>query len=305
MFCSIMFLGCESPEISDESSVTEQFKKIETKYQEGSTKNENTQTKENRWIASKELTERVKRETAALYATNVKRYSSARTIFNGYDVGVIPEGASCPLWSEFIRFFMDNEDESPSTTGAYWVGAWLVNDSHRNTHAIFCRVDGRLLPENARYSVLALGNQRADAFEGTSEMYIDNEDGSNANYSEGDIYPNISTSNTILYIHSSIENVTATPSAFPDFGFRYAVFSGSISNPIAYGYAITDDQNGGNVNHISYESGQTGIAYQNYYNGELLYCSVPGITSYRNWGIPATGMSQERSGTEFLFSVVK
>lgn len=304
LLAAFVFVGCEKPESVGEPSVTEQFEKIETKYREGDVRIENVAGEKKRSVASKETLERIKRETAELRAANEKRYSSKRTIFGGYDVGVIPETPWCPAWSEYVHFYLDNENSSPATTGGGWVGAWIANDPVRNTHMVYCRVDGRLFPDNVRYSVLALGNQRADAFEGTSEMYIDSEDGSNSSYSEGDIYPNIVTNNTILYLHTSNDPGTSiTSTTFPDFQFRYAVF-GTLQGGITYGWVATDDEDSNNANKIDPYSGQS-VSYYVLSGGSpitLLSSHTEGVHSYRDQTIPGT---TETSGSRFDFVVVR
>ncbi len=106
------------------------------------------------------------------------------------------------------------------------------------------------------YAVLKLG---AACPPGSVQFsrHFDNEDGTNANFSDGDISPNVSTANTTLYfcMFRAAQLGDPTIAAFPNLapGFSYGVFGPPDFNrgALALGTIRTDDEDTDNKNTYS------------------------------------------------------
>jgi len=280
--------SCYEQDDSLRPSVTEMFEKIETSY-EGGEKIEQViaGNKDGKvyLTASASLMEKIQAKTLEDLKNIEKRFQSARTIFSGYDVGVIPNTpGTCPSWSEFVAFKLDNEDNGSSSSSGGWLGGVHL-DGQKNAWLQFCRVDGRLFNSaHRKYSVLSLGNNRPSAFGSATTVYLDNEDERNANDRIGDIAPNISGNNTTFQIYTS--NDATGSDIFPDFGFQYGVFCDDTwqlptgpGNDFQAGLLNNDDENSGNVNYMSPYSG-TQIIQR--FGSDLYSGSIPGILSNRS-----------------------
>ena len=163
------------------------------------------------------------------------------------DVGVIPDGSSCPSASQKVSIFMDNEDRNAASKVTGWVGGTTV-DGNRNTWFTFCRVDGTLFKSlsssrstSTDYAVLRLG---AVCPPGSVEFFrkFDNEDGDNRNTWTGNISPNTTFGDTTLNFCLFKGNGTVA-SDLPDLGFSYGVFAApAFSHASQRGVIDTDDE---------------------------------------------------------------
>jgi hypothetical protein len=174
------------------------------------------------------------------------------------DVGVIPHSRSCPIGVEGIVIHMDDEDDNNANSRGGFVGAIR---STTNTEFFFCRVNGASLrayqpPGSAvrPYAVLKLG---ANCPNGSQEFsrHFDNEDDSNANSFQGNIFPNVSTSNTTLFFCLFAAGIP-TMSTFPNLGFRYLTFSRADSQ----GFVHSDDEDDDNNNQYTIPVGLSTVA---------------------------------------------
>jgi hypothetical protein len=145
---------------------------------------------------------------------------------------------------------MDDEDSSNRNDRGGFIGAIVSNS---NTEFFFCRVNGLSLrgfqpggPGTATlpYAVLKLGNFCPN---GSLEFTrrFDNEDKNNKNFSVGDIFPNVSNSNTELKFCLFFSASQGTMSSFPNFGVSYGVFTKSVAER---GFVRTDDEDSSNNN---------------------------------------------------------
>lgn len=174
------------------------------------------------------------------------------------DVGVVPASRSCPTSSEAIIIRMDDEDSNNGNDRGGSIGA-IRSDS--NTEFFFCRVNGASLrafpPVGSQvkpYAVLKLG---ATCPNGSQEFTrrFDNEDDSNNNSREGNIFPNVSNQNTTL-VFCLFAPGAPTMTAFPNLGFSYLVFS----NVDSQGFLRTDDEDDSNNNQYFAAAGIRSIA---------------------------------------------
>jgi hypothetical protein len=200
----------------------------------------------------------------ATSTTGAHNGAAQANILGTFDIGVIPATRSCPVNSEAIVIFMDDEDNQNANGRGGWTGA-IISD--RNISFFFCRIDGQLFrplttqftATQDHYAVLKLGaacpNNSVDFARG-----FDNEDNNNNNSSFGNIAPNISNSNTTLRF-CLFRSDAITMSAFPALGFSYGVFaSSSFSRRLASGFVNTDDEDTGNANSYSADPAWTSDA---------------------------------------------
>ncbi|HEY0744410.1 MAG TPA: hypothetical protein VGD40_23250 [Chryseosolibacter sp.] len=229
----------------EEPTVTDSFQKIETSYRDGVEKDPATFTADkNETSAPVEhisaLKEKILAEINSLQRTQ-GRFRVQTTLFDGYDVGVIPSGyvgTDCPSWSERITIMMDCEDSQSATniTGdpagsAPWSSSWSVSWPNKNLTMVFCRVDGRLFHRDMKpgdgyfdYMVLRLGWQ-SEEYATVVTRYFDNEDSGNDNNYIGDLSPNIVNSNTTLSFYNYKGEYPHTGGySWPELGFSYGVF---------------------------------------------------------------------------------
>ncbi len=163
------------------------------------------------------------------------------------DIGVIPD-TDCPVNSETIRIYMDDEDTRNNSRQTGWVGA-----THGSTAFRFCRINGDIfepLSNNEDYAVLKL----SDSCPNNSiefDRYFDNEDNRNNNQSTGNIYPNIVNGGTNLKF-CYFKGASQGMSSFPDVGVEYGVFAPRIfSKSLASGTIYTDDEDNNNRNRLN------------------------------------------------------
>lgn len=212
--------SCSDEDINADSySLTAEIEKIETSYFEGAKKYEGKtdDAKIETVLPPEELNlliEGIVGESEEYVKGKRPYHATARTDFNGYDVGVVPLSGACPVGYEQLEIFMDCEDKNPATSLSKLPGTsanqWgVVVDGSRNIRFKFCRVDGRLFKPFAQqdgsdqsYALLRLGNLApavpAGAYQYSVIRNFDNEDRRNKNSSIGDIAPNVVNSNTTL-----------------------------------------------------------------------------------------------------------
>jgi hypothetical protein len=174
------------------------------------------------------------------------------------DVGVVPASRSCPIGVEAIVIRMDDEDDNNQNSRSGNIGA-IRSDS--NTEFFFCRVNGASLrafqpPGSAvrPYAVLKLGANCPNGSQQFSRRF-DNEDDSNNNFFQGNIFPSTSDSNTNL-VFCLFAPGLSTMTTFPNFGFSYLTFSSVDSS----GFLRTDDEDDSNNNQYSVPTGVASIA---------------------------------------------
>lgn len=176
-----------------------------------------------------------------------------------YDIGIIAGVNGCPLNSERVEFYLDNEDNKNANSSSGWIGAIVQN---RNTTFKFCRVDGSNFPAipNVPYAVLQLGTcpQKAVSIERTFDDEDDDNEDSYSTSAGGPIFPNRqftptpSATRLKLCMFLPTTQGVGTPN-FPDLGVEYGVFAPS-NLPVNYGagYAHLDDEDKDNENGFDY-----------------------------------------------------
>lgn len=282
---TVLLIGCNEESFNSEKTLSESILKIETSYIDGAEKIEGStgglkiETKLT-GIPLKKFYEKIDKEITESLRDYEERYRIATTLFDGFDVGVIPSVNGCPTWSEKITIYMDCEDgdeathweDNPNISSDNYRGSWSVT-SAGNLKMIYCRVDGRMFTEMvannptctyAPAAVLRLGTN----FLGTGiyQRVFDNEDNSNGNYSIGDIAPNVSNSNTTLYFVDLTDlggPKSCVAQDYPDFGFSYGVLS---ATGLQWGWLKIDDEDSNNANRLRL-NGQNVSSAHNYLLG--------------------------------------
>ncbi|WP_037583158.1 hypothetical protein, partial [Stigmatella aurantiaca] len=148
---------------------------------------------------------------------------------------------------------MDNEDSSPISTVSGWTGA-ITLEANRNTNLGFCRVDGSRFRSHpyADFAVLSLDTSCPAASVRISRLF-DNENTKHSNGHQGNIYPNVSSADTLLYF-CVFRASGVMLSEFPNFQAPYGVFSsllgttsyGGEARALATGVVFTDDEDSNN-----------------------------------------------------------
>jgi hypothetical protein len=175
-----------------------------------------------------------------------------------YDVGIIAGAYGCPLNSESIIVYLDNEDDRNANSSSGWIGAIKQN---RNTTFKFCRVNGQLFPQmpNVPYAVLQLGTcpQNAVSIMRTFNDEDDWNEDTHSTSAGGSINPNLQYAPSFTTLKFCMflpytPTFTATPN-FPDLGVEYGVLApGNL--PVNYGAGTlhTDDEDRNNENGFDY-----------------------------------------------------
>lgn len=274
----LLLIGCQQ-EI-DSPQLSEEIRKVETVWAEGFDKDELNAPFEPETSldpASAALVyEKVLSEVAQSISRLEDRYKTKRTLFAGYDVGVIPNSNSCPSWSERIEFFMDCQDggstrffDNPNQFGYGYRGSWVADG---NLYTSFCRVDGRLFEgvSGTQFAVLRLGAFSPPNTDAVIRFF-DNEDSRNRNWTRGDIAPNRNDGNTTWYLTGFRSNTGMQP---PDLGFGYGVIGRQFF--LQQGWLFVDDENSRNANGMSVNGVNCG------------QCSLPYIVGGSNTSIYIT-----------------
>jgi hypothetical protein len=152
---------------------------------------------------------------------------------------------------------MDNEDSNAASSVYGWVGGTVL-DGYRNTHFVFCPVNGVGFRDlatystgRANYAVLKLSEMcPVGAVEIT--RYFDNEDNNNKNSSSGTIFPNTWSTKGIELHFCLFKGDGPTQSSMPTLGYKYGVFAGTdFGFTSATGSIYTDDEDNKNANWYS------------------------------------------------------
>ncbi|MEP7123625.1 MAG: hypothetical protein ABJE95_22040 [Byssovorax sp.] len=223
--------------------------------------------------------------------------ASAQKTAGAYDVGVIPKKAGkCPSGSPYIQIHMDDEDDGNDNYHWGWVGA-TSQDSSGTTFG-FCRVDGSQFQPLCRdpnqnhdlregtYAVLKLGSQCPVGSVEFSRSF-DNEDDNNQNWSQSNIGPNVSNSNTTLRFCMILPSSQNCMGSFPAMGIEYGVFATSdYPSPhwLQAGYVHTDDEDHNNADSYGFNpQGGVGVMIHDMvfgaHNTELRLARVTNATT--------------------------
>jgi hypothetical protein len=178
------------------------------------------------------------------------------------DVGVIPNGSSCPPATETVHIGMDNEDSRPASSASGWVGGTIIDG---NANYVFCRVNGTRFASlssgsspSTNYAVLRLGAYCPSGSIPFSR-YFDNEDDNNGNWWTGNIAPNMNIGNSTL--NFCLFAGGGSPAPLPDLGFSYGVFAGpSFAFSVAHGTIFSDDEDNNNQNGYTVDANWQGAA---------------------------------------------
>ncbi|MBT1708413.1 hypothetical protein KK062_09270 [Fulvivirgaceae bacterium PWU5] len=265
---SLMFCACaeDSMNTTGTSALTAEVGKIETRYSQGDVEKKPTNGPKIETLMGKDELEKfyskLNNRISADRGDKRDKYQIASTLFDGYDVGVIPNANQCPSWSEKIVFNMDCEDsggitgwdDNSTVTSDDYRGSWTTHNT--DVTMVFCRVDGRFFNNPAGTykpsAVLKLGT----LFTGMGEIvrFFDNEDSSNSNTYSGDIGPNYMDGNTTLRFASLTSYGSGGCCApYPDFSFGY----GLLGSGGYYGNLLIDDEDRRNANGLSYRGVNT------------------------------------------------
>lgn len=248
---ALLFLySCEKDQNdSNNNMLTEEISKVETRYQEGDIKIENTLDPNFQKIETSAVESYKKKIIQALEDSYSKQTTYLKSA--GNKVGVIKSG-TCGSYQE-LMVFMDCEDGSNNISSVNeWVGD-CGRDSNGNITLRFCVVNGAYFERtNSNYAVLNLTGLSSWPYGmGYIYRYFDNEDNNNANsftldgtplwnYWFGRCYLG---SNIGLGFYHYIAN-SSSPT-YPNLGFSYGVF-GQFGN--SKGSIITDDEDNKNAN---------------------------------------------------------
>lgn len=255
--CILSLTGCQDNSSVD-PSVSDLVKGVENSYANG-------KKVETQWDgvsekvvtrASDEVIAGITEKALASYKDFKKRFRTTVYLFDGYGVGVVPEGNACPSWSEKTEIHMDNEDSNNASTASGWYGAFeLTGGGGGNSILRFCQVDGRLLANPwHQHSVVLLGYNCYEEYEALTVLFVDNENSGNDNSYSGFLPgPNVVDQNTTLYMASNVTpNFTARGNTYPTFsGFAYGVFSKDSFQGKATGYHWSDDEDGTNTSNLT------------------------------------------------------
>jgi hypothetical protein len=242
------------------SSLTDEFKKVETAYKEGDYKIETTSGVNDSKVvtlASDEYKEKVQQI--------LRKYSKQTTYLkNASDyvvhiVGVIKNlNGTCGPYTEYA-IFMDCEDSRHNSYAYNWVGASNV-DGNGNVTLRICMVNQDYFNNTtSNYAVLKLSTSdwQYSAFEGPNRIIakIDNEDSGNANSTTINGVPikpyNDPEGNFSYDTKLGFYNYPgrADGLAFPNLGIGYGVF-GQIGPVANRGKIYLDDEDDNNANSL-------------------------------------------------------
>ena len=191
-------------------------------------------------------------------------------------VGVIPQDMACftvPYAPRpMVQIHMDDEDRRNNNSRWGWLGA---TTSGSNTTWRYCRVESLIYSDfkplaygsrDADYAVLKLG-ALCPAGSRTIIRYQDNEDWRNANWSSGNIYPNVNVGRrnwktSYCHFDGGSYSPSGTMSAFPIVGFPYGVFASERmprDYAMQYGFVYQDDEDFWNQNWWSPSNPNTSV----------------------------------------------
>jgi hypothetical protein len=192
---------------------------------------------------------------------NIERTNWVKLPLPQYDVGVIPDGTSCPDDANTrVQYFMDNEDYKEESSTTPWTGGITIADAQGNTSFVFCRVDGQRFRNLAaassdqnNYAVLKLGQFCPPGSKEFTRLF-DNENTNNINHVvAGAFSPNayqrgaLGSWTKLRFCFFNSDPTAPLMSEFPSLGFDYGVFAPSSHRlALRTGRVFTDDEDGGN-----------------------------------------------------------
>ncbi len=199
--------------------------------------------------ASKEEIDAVVKSGKEHMERYTSRYRSLRDVSGaGYDVGVVPTSVSCPLNSEMVVFFIDNENDGANTRTNGFKGAWEITGS-KDSYLRFCKVDGRVFNNmQGTFAVLKLGPNNPTGFRAVSMLLMDNQDSGSTSIPSGasNVSPNYVDGDNLRLVFTNFKLADgATPTAFPNLGFSYGVM-GWTQLSLENGQYYTDDEDHNN-----------------------------------------------------------
>ena len=183
--------------------------------------------------------EEFKKEAEENLIQFTSRYKSAKDVSGGYDVGVIPVAAGCPLSSELVSVLLNTERDTPHES--YHAGSPIswYKDVQDDVIMYFCKVDGRLFTQTGGgFTLVRFGPNVPESSAAPlikilqGSLRIDLEDGNG--YTRL-ISPTTAATAAPLYIDNNKNLVIPYLSylipgnvPYPDLGFSYAVFGGYV-----------------------------------------------------------------------------
>jgi len=296
---SLFLFSCEKEQNEpNSSSLTDEFKKVETAYKEGDYKIETTSGVNDSKVvtqASNEYKEKVQ-QILSKYSKQTTYLKNASD-YVVYIVGVIKNlNGTCGPYTEYA-IFMDCEDSGHNSRAYNWVGASNV-DGNGNVTLRICMVNQDYFNNTTSdYAVLKLStsNWQSSAWNGPNRIVakIDNEDSGNANITTINGVPiepyndpegNFSFDTTLgFYKYPGL----AYGQAFPSLGIGYGVF-GQIGPVANRGRIHLDDEDSNNKNSL----------YTQLYN-KSTYSLEPQTRVYS-----VTGIIDQGTNTELYMSKV-
>jgi hypothetical protein len=188
-----------------------------------------------------------------------------QSLGNPGDVGVIPNGTSCPAGTNLGLAYMDTEDDNGQTSSSGWKGAWTLGSS-TGVHMRVCRVPGASFKPlttdpnavSKFYAVLQMG-ESCPAQSVPFTRTFDNEDDGNTSGVEGgsDMAPSTfgSSSAVKFCLFRNASSAAGTMSDFPFIfgGMEYGIFAKSSAPPfvLATGSVYTDDEDDATNNSLT------------------------------------------------------
>lgn len=244
------------------SSLTDEFKKVETAYKEGDSKIETTSG-----VNDSKVVTQASNECKEKILQILSKYSKQTTYLKNasdwvvYTVGVIKNlNGTCGPYTE-LAIFMDCEDSRHNSQAYDWVGASGV-DSNGNVTLRICMVNRDYFNNTtSNYAVLHTSGDpwQYSAFEGPNRIIanIDNEDSGNANTTTLDgvlIQPYQNPLGDCHFFYDTTLGFYNYPAradglAFPNLGIGYGVF-GQIGPIANRGRIHLDDEDSGNTNSL-------------------------------------------------------
>ncbi len=300
---SIFAFSCEKP--TNPNGPTDEIKGIEESYSRLKI--------ENGKVAP--IFEEQEREIKEQFIKYTSRYKSARDVSGGYDVGVIPIVAGCPLNSELVKVLADAEDDTPHDSYTSGNAVSWYKDGGGDVIMYYCKVDGRLLAAASGYftvirfcpgvptsTIAPLSSIQQ------SHLTFDTENGGHTRWiapTTAEIAaPNIIDGNNNLAFHLLSYNNPGTV-AMPDYGFSYAVLGG-------YAYGASEPS------YYSLNKFGTGTAYRG-----LWYVDTEDNSNNDSWSFDAgpapqlwikktanliynnNGTGSQRKGIDLYYAIVR
>jgi hypothetical protein len=171
------------------------------------------------------------------------------------DVGVIPNGTTCPAGSVLGAAYMDCEDSNGLTQQRGWHGGWSATGLTGGVELKVCRVPGANFrpvttdPNDTSqfYAVMQLG-ETCPAGSASFTRRVDNEDSGNTNVLRSDLEPStVTRSPSNSNLKFCLFRNGSTAAGFPNLGFQYGVFAGpALRGALEVGLVLSDDEDTNN-----------------------------------------------------------